>query len=120
MHVELYRRDDVGAIVHTHAPYATALACVLDEVPSLHDEAAALGGAVPIAPYLPAGSPELALAAARALEGRSAVLLANHGAVTVGAGLEQAIAHTELLERACALYWRAARLGFGAGEGVGA
>lgn len=111
MHVEIYARGEAGAIVHTHAPYATALACVLDEVPAVHYEMVTLGGAVPVVPYSTAGSGELAAAAARALDGRSAALLANHGTVTTGADLDGAVAATELLEWACTLHWRAAQLG---------
>ena len=111
MHVELYARSGVGAIVHTHAPFATALACVLDEVPAAHYEMAELGGAVPVVPYERAGSAELAAAAAAALDGRSAILLANHGSVTTGPDLATAVARTELLEWACTLYARALQAG---------
>lgn len=111
LHVAVYARGEVGAIVHTHAPFGTALACVVDEVPAVHYEMVALGGAVPVVPYATAGSAELASAAAAALDGRRAVLLANHGTVTTGVELASAVAATELLEWACALYWRAAQMG---------
>jgi L-fuculose-phosphate aldolase len=99
------------AVVHTHAPYATALACVLDELPVLHYQQLALGGAVRVAPYATFGTPELAAATATALEGRSAVLLANHGSVTVGSTLAKAVEHALLLEWLCALHHRASALG---------
>jgi L-fuculose-phosphate aldolase len=112
IHLGIYRsRDDVGAVVHTHAPMATALACVLDELPCVHYEMLALGGDVRVAPYATFGTPELAAAVLRALEGRTAALMANHGAVTCGAELDAAVYAAELLEWACTVYWRAAAVG---------
>jgi L-fuculose-phosphate aldolase len=84
---------------------------VLDELPCIHYEMLALGGAVRVAPYATFGTPELAENAVDALEGRAAVLLANHGTVTHGADLAGAVNATELLEWAADLYARAAALG---------
>ncbi len=61
---------------------ATALSCVLDEVPVVHYGMLALGGSVRVAPYATFGTTELAETTLQALEGRSAALMANHGAVT--------------------------------------
>lgn len=104
-------RPEVGAVVHTHAPFGTAVACVLDELPVLHYQQLLLGGEVRVAPYATFGSPELALGVRAALEGRQAALLANHGTVTVGAGLEQAVEHALLLEWLATLHHRASALG---------
>lgn len=91
MHVAIYaRRPDVTAIVHTHSPRATALACAGRGIPSFHYMIALAGGDVRCMPYATFGSPELAQAALRGLEGRRAALLANHGVVAVGASLRQA------------------------------
>ena len=49
LHLGLYRRFDAGGVVHTHAPFATALACVLDELPVVHYGLLALGGPVRVA-----------------------------------------------------------------------
>lgn len=111
LHLGLYRRFESGAVVHTHAPMATALACVLDELPLVHYEMLGLGGAVRVAPYATFGTPELAAGVLDALEGRLAALMANHGAVTHGPDLATALRATELLEWACTVYWRAAQLG---------
>jgi L-fuculose-phosphate aldolase len=111
LHLTLYERYDSGAVVHTHAPTATALACVLDELPLVHYEQLLLGGAVRVAPYATFGTPELAAASAAALEGRSAALLANHGTIAHGATLEDAVRATRLLEWISLLYWRAASIG---------
>jgi L-fuculose-phosphate aldolase len=107
----VYRRYDAGAVVHTHAPVATALACVLDELPCVHYEMLALGGSVRVAPYATFGTPELAELVLDALEGRTAALMANHGALVYGADLAGAVRSTELLEWAATVYWRAAAIG---------
>jgi L-fuculose-phosphate aldolase len=112
LHLGVYRRYDAGAVVHTHAPFATAVACVLDrELPVVHYQMLALGGPVRIAPYATFGTTELADQTVTALEGRAAALMANHGAITYGPDLDAAIAHSALLEWGCALYWRAAAIG---------
>ena len=111
LHLAVYRRYDAGAVVHTHAPVATALSTVIDELPVVHYEMLLLGGAVRVAPYRTFGTPELADAVVEALEGRTAALMANHGALTFGPDLDGALRATELLEWACTVYWRAAALG---------
>ena len=111
LHLGVYRRYDAGAVVHTHAPVATALACVLDELPCIHYEMLALGGSVRVAPYATFGTPELAELVLDALDGRTAALMANHGALTYGADLASAVRATELLEWMATLYWRAASIG---------
>jgi L-fuculose-phosphate aldolase len=111
LHLGVYVRYDAGAVVHTHGPFATALACVIDELPVVHYQMLALGGTVRVAPYATFGTPELAELTLEALEGRSAALMANHGAIAYGPDLEIAIAQSELLEWACQLYWRAAAVG---------
>ena len=111
LHLGVYERHGAGAVVHTHAPVATALSCVLDEVPCVHYEMLRLGGPVPVAPYETFGTPELAASVVDALEGRTAVLMANHGAVTIGPDPQAAADLTRLLEWACSVYWRAAAIG---------
>lgn len=111
LHLGAYRRYDTGAVVHTHAPNATALACVLDEVPCIHYEMLALGGAVPVAPYRTFGTTELADVVLDALQGRPAALMANHGTLVHAGDLSGALHLTELLEWCCALYVRAAAAG---------
>ena len=111
LHLAIYRRYDAGAIVHTHSPMATALACVLDELPVIHYQLLTLGGAIRVAPFHPFGTRELAAAVAEALKGRKAALLANHGAVTYASTPGDAAEGAVLLEWACALYLNAARLG---------
>jgi L-fuculose-phosphate aldolase len=111
LHLRVHERFGPAAVVHTHAPAATALACVLDELPCIHYQQLLLGGPVRVAPYATFGSPELAAAVTRALEGRSAALMANHGAVTLGGGLRQAVDNALLLEWLCTLYRDASGVG---------
>jgi L-fuculose-phosphate aldolase len=111
MHLAVLEATGAGAVVHTHAPTATALSCVLDELPVVHYEMLLLGGAVRVAPYATFGTPELAAGAAAALDGRTAALLANHGTIAQGATLEAALRVTELLEWACDVWWRASQVG---------
>ncbi|MGW7421492.1 class II aldolase/adducin family protein [Streptomyces sp. NPDC054813] len=111
LHLGVYRRYGAGAVVHTHAPVATALSCVLDELPCIHYQLLALGGTVRVAPYATFGTPELAESVLTALDGRSAALVAGHGAVTVGPTLDKAVENALLLEWACDVYQRAAAIG---------
>ncbi|WP_043732362.1 class II aldolase/adducin family protein [Streptomyces zinciresistens] len=111
LHLGVYRRYGAGAVVHTHAPLATALSCVLDELPCIHYQLLTLGGAVRVAPYATFGTPELAESVLSALEGRSAALMANHGALTHAPTLDEAVDHALLLEWACRLYRDAVALG---------
>jgi L-fuculose-phosphate aldolase len=111
LHLGIYRRYGAGAVVHTHSPLATALSCVLDELPMIHYHLLALGGTIRVAPYATFGSAELAVATLDALEGRRAALMANHGQVAHGGDLPGAVEAAELLEWACLVYWHAAQLG---------
>ena len=101
----------VGAIVHTHSPAATAVSALVTEVPAIHYQVAAFGGAVAVAPYATYGTDELAANVVAALSGRSACLMANHGAVTTGPDLATALSRARALEWVCDVYLRAAAAG---------
>lgn len=111
LHLGVYAGSFAAAVVHTHAPYSTAIACVLDELPVLHYQQLSLGGAVRVAPYATFGTPELAAATVAALDGRQAALMANHGSVAVGASLDKAVENALLLEWLATLHHRASALG---------
>jgi L-fuculose-phosphate aldolase len=112
LHLGVYRRYEAGAVVHTHAPMATALACVLEgELPCVHYTMLLLGGSVRVAPYATFGTPELAEATVEALDGKTAALMANHGAIAYAGDLDDAVERSLLLEWACTVYWRARALG---------
>lgn len=111
LHLGIYRDFAAGAVVHTHAPMATAVGCVVDELPCVHYQMLLLGGDVRVAPYATFGTPELAANVHAALEGKAAALMANHGAVTHAGDLAAAVELALLLEWACTVYWRAAAIG---------
>lgn len=111
LHLGVHADTGAAAVVHVHAPWSTALACVLDELPVVHYQQLLLGGSVRVAPYATFGTPDLAAGVRAALSGRSAALMANHGAVVVGSSLDQALERALLLEWLCALHHRASALG---------
>jgi L-fuculose-phosphate aldolase len=111
LHLGVYRRYDAGAVVHTHAPLATALSCVLDELPVVHYHLLMLGGPIRVAPYRTFGTSELAEVTLDALEGRAAALMANHGAIAHAPDLAGAVEFSLVLEWACKVYWHAAAIG---------
>jgi L-fuculose-phosphate aldolase len=92
-HLDIVRaRPEVGAVVHAHSPYATALAICGREIPAMHYMIAAAGGpSVRVAPYATYGTKELSDNALAALEGRSCCLLANHGMIATGPTLKRAM-----------------------------
>lgn len=103
----LAARPEIGAVVHTHSAYATALSCLRAPIPPFHYMVAIAGGTdIPCAEYATFGTEALSQAALRALTGRSACLLANHGVVAVGSTLDEAVARAyevELLARQYAI-----------------
>ena len=98
MHLAIYAATGAAAVVHTHSPEVIALSATRPELPAIHYAITGLGGPVRVAPYVRFGSASLAAAAVEALEGRSAVILRNHGAVTYGRDLAQAYDRALLLE----------------------
>ena len=99
MHLAIYAATNATAVVHTHSPEVIALSASRPELPAIHYAITGLGGPVRVAPYVRFGSDNLAAAAAvGALNGRSAVILRNHGAVTYGRDLAQAYDRALLLE----------------------
>lgn len=111
LHLAVYRATDAGAVVHTHAHFATVVSTVVDELPPIHYAMSALGGPVRVAPYLPFGSEELAAAVRDALRDRRAALLRNHGAVAIAETLERAVDLARLIEWLASLYAHARMLG---------
>jgi L-fuculose-phosphate aldolase len=112
LHLGVYRRmDHAGAVVHTHSPMATALSCVVDEVPAVHYQMLQLGGSLPVAPYATFGTEELAENVLEKLSERTAALMANHGAIAYGLDLVGAVENALLAEWACSIYWRARMIG---------
>lgn len=113
IHRDIYAaRPEFGAVIHTHSPFATALACLRREIPPFHYMIARFGGAtLRCANYATFGTEGLSQAALAALQDRNACLLANHGMLACGRDLPQALAHAVELESLCEQYWRACQLG---------
>ena len=111
MHLAVYELTDAGAAVHNHSPYATVLSTLIDEIPPIHYLLAELGGPVRVAPYATFGTPELAENMGRALQGRHAALLANHGTMSIGETVEEAYSRSITLEWLSELYYRARQFG---------
>jgi len=111
LHLRILRhRPDVHAVVHAHPPMATAFAVAGEEIPAnLLPELIFVVGPVPLVPYGTPGTPELGDRVMPYLQGHDALLLANHGAVTMGKTLDEAWIRMESLEH-CARIILAARL----------
>ncbi|WP_457111787.1 class II aldolase/adducin family protein [Marmoricola sp. URHA0025 HA25] len=107
MHANVYReRPDVNAIVHTHQPYASALAYLRKEIPALTDEQVRfLGKRVAIIDYAPAGTGFLAKNVQKKVAGGdNAFIIANHGIVALGTDPDRAVFNMALLEKVSIAY----------------
>jgi L-fuculose-phosphate aldolase len=106
LHAAIYRaRPDAGAIVHTHSPRATSLSCARRPIPAFHYMIALMGGSdIRCADYATFGTEALADSALRALDGRKAALLANHGVVAIGATLDGAFTVAAEVENLASQY----------------
>lgn len=108
----LKARPDIRAVVHTHSPHATALACLREDIPPFHYMIAVAGGdTVRCAPYALFGTEQLSAHAVEALADRKACLLANHGMITLGRDLDEAMAIAVEIESLCQQYLLARQVG---------
>ena len=112
-HRDIYAaRNDAAAIVHTHSPFATTLACLDRGIPAFHYMVAAAGGSdIRCAPYATFGTQQLSDFAVQALDERKACLLAHHGMIAIGDTLERALALAIEVEALAEMYWRALQIG---------
>lgn len=112
-HLAAYRaRGDIGAVIHSHSPFASALAVAGRDLPAILDEqVVALGGGVPCAEFGMSGSEDLGEKAMRAMGDGRAVLLRQHGVLGVGRDLEEAVAVVTQVERTAKIYLLACLLG---------
>ena len=112
-HRDIFKvRADVGAIVHTHSRYATALACTGRGIPAFHYMVAVTGGTeIRCAPYRTFGTQELSDVALAAIDGRNACLLGNHGVIALGVDVNAALTLAGEVENLAAQYTAALALG---------
>jgi L-fuculose-phosphate aldolase len=113
LHLACYRAfDDIGSVIHSHPVHATMFAITHQAIPACLDEFAIyVGGEVRCSDYAPSGSAEVGRQAVKALKGRGAALIANHGMVAVAAHPAAALHITALVERSARITWGARSLG---------
>jgi L-fuculose-phosphate aldolase/L-ribulose-5-phosphate 4-epimerase len=106
------KRIDINAIIHTHSPYATAFSVVHQSLPVITEtQANWFGGPIPVTRYMPIEDEEFDTLPAKMLGDGFAVLLGNHGPITVGASLEHALERAVTLEEAAKMYYVSKALG---------
>ncbi|MEV0271729.1 class II aldolase/adducin family protein [Hamadaea sp. NPDC050747] len=110
-HLAAYQATGGNAVVHTHSAAATAVATLVDELPSVHYLVALFGGPIRVARYATYGTDELAESVTAALAGRTGCLLGNHGTIAVGDTLAKAYAKAQYLEWLCDVWLRAKAAG---------
>ena len=113
LHAAIYReRKDVNAVIHTHQVNASVVAASRREVPPILDDMAQIiGPSVRVAEYALPNTKKITGMTLRALRGRNAALMANHGAVCIGRDMEEAYVVCQVLEKACRAFIEAEFLG---------
>ena len=106
-HQGIYQaREEINAIVHVHSNYATGIACTRQDIPAFHYMVAKAGGdSIRCAEYATFGSEALSENAVKALQGRKACLLANHGMIVLGEDINSAYKLAEEVENIAKHYW---------------
>ena len=113
LHLAIYKKYPMfNAIIHTHSIYASACAAMHRQIPPLLEDTAQIsGGSIKVARYALAGSKELANNAVEAMGTSNAVLLANHGAVSCGKSLDEALIVAEIVEKSAHVHCITASVG---------
>jgi len=109
MHLDIFKaRPEAGAIVHTHSVHATALSCLRRDIPAFHYMIGVAGGtSLRVSGYAEFGTQALSDVMLKAMQGRSACLLANHGQICFGPNLDRALWLAVEIETLCRQYWTA-------------
>jgi len=103
---------ELGAVIHTHAVYATMFALAHEPIPAVIEEVVVyVGGDVPCCDYKGTGSVALGDEVASKLHDRGAALLANHGLVTCASTPEKALHNAALVERTAKIIWGTRAMG---------
>ncbi|MCB2010577.1 MAG: class II aldolase/adducin family protein [Geminicoccaceae bacterium] len=107
-HLDIMReRDDVNAVIHTHATACTTLACLRMDIPAFHYMIAVAGGnSIRCSDYARFGTQELSDHILKALENRAACLMGNHGMLATGKDLARAFGLAIEVENLAEVYWR--------------
>jgi L-fuculose-phosphate aldolase len=104
--------DDIGSVIHSHPVWATMFAVAHQPIPACIDEFAVYcGGDVLCTEYAASGTPDVGINAVKALDGRAAALIANHGLVAVGPRPDRVLHVTALVERTAQIVWGAKAFG---------
>ena len=113
LHTEIYRsRKKIKAVIHTHQLYASVVAAARREVPPvLDDMAQIIGPTVRCAEYAHSNTDKIVTVTTKALKGRYAALMANHGAICIGRHMDEAFVVCQVLEKACRVFIEAESLG---------
>jgi L-fuculose-phosphate aldolase len=119
LHAAVYsERNDINAVIHTHQVNASTVAAARREVPPILDDMAQIiGPSVRVADYALPNTKKIVRKTMKALRGRNAALMANHGAVCIGRDMEEAFVVCQVLEKACRAFIEAEFLGGAKGIG---
>jgi L-fuculose-phosphate aldolase len=113
LHAAIYlSRPEVMAVIHTHSMSASTVAAARREVPPILDDLAQIvGPTLRVADYALPGTKKMGRTVLRALRGRMAALMANHGAVSLGRTMEEALTCARIVEKGCRAFIEAEFLG---------
>ncbi len=113
LHRAVYReRPPINAVIHHHAQNASTCAAAGREVPPVLDDLAQIvGPSVSVADYALPSTKKIVKVTMKALKGRMAALMANHGAVCLGRDMDEAVTCCEVLEKGCRTYIEASFIG---------
>ena len=113
LHLAVYReRSDINAVIHVHSPHASTMAAARRELPPILDDIAQMiGPSVRVADYALPSTKKIVRQTMKALKGRMAAIMANHGAICLGRTLDEALLCCQVLEKGCKAYIEAEFLG---------
>jgi L-ribulose-5-phosphate 4-epimerase len=113
MHCEIYKsREDIFSVIHTHSTMATSWACCGMDIPCISSElCSTIGGPIMCVPYKTQETKELGMAVASALKEHDAVLLENHGTVSVGKSIKEAFVNSLMVEESAKKAFYAKQIG---------